>query len=266
MKLKQSFRFMLRDYRGASMIFYLIMLCIMALSLFGALNMSLHLSANETTLADAVGGSFAGCEIASIIFLFVCGLNAYTDQFSMLAQNGVTRRTFFTGHLAASGAVSLLFAVIDRALLFFCDGIGRRMSFPVYSYAFFDLLNQEMDAVEGRIYSVDHPTWQSFVSTLGLYFFFPALGFLIVLVFKRLSRTGCALVGAGVPITLFVVCPLLDTLLFQGRIGQALSDLALSGLRMTVNNPFAFLGIAIGATLVLCLLSWLLLRRIPLKK
>ena len=57
--------------------------------------------------------SVGGLEMASIIFIFVTGLNSFKTTFHMLSANSISRKTMFVSYLAVIGIVAAGMAVID---------------------------------------------------------------------------------------------------------------------------------------------------------
>lgn len=96
MKRKAAVRYLLHSYRNPLLIFYGIILLV---SLLVCTLMEVQV-AGEGKVSSVNG--------ASVIFLFVCGLNAFKEDFCFFLQNGVSRKTQFSATCIAFLPVALL--------------------------------------------------------------------------------------------------------------------------------------------------------------
>ena len=67
-------------------------------------------------IGNYVGGlksTMSGIEFATVIFLFVCGLNSFKSNFYFAKSNGISRRTFIKGLLISSIPLALIMSIID---------------------------------------------------------------------------------------------------------------------------------------------------------
>ena len=104
MKRKAAVRYLLHSYRNPLLIFYGIILLV---SLLVCTLMEVQV-AGEGKVSSVNG--------ASVIFLFVCGLNAFKEDFCFFLQNGVSRKTQFSATCIAFLPVALLMAVVDSLM------------------------------------------------------------------------------------------------------------------------------------------------------
>ena len=63
--------------------------------------------------ADGVNITMSGIEFATVIFLFVCGLNSFKSNFYFAKSNGVSRSSFIKGMLISSVPIALVMSIID---------------------------------------------------------------------------------------------------------------------------------------------------------
>lgn len=54
-----------------------------------------------------------GLEISTVIFLFVCGLNSFKENFYFSQSNNISRKAFITGIISSIFLISIAMAVID---------------------------------------------------------------------------------------------------------------------------------------------------------
>ena len=124
MKLKQSFRYQLADYKAGILVYYCAMLGLLALFLV------------STVVDTGVTVVFSGLSGFSCIFLFICGLCSLHDNLPMHLQHGVSRRTMFQARLLVTAAVSAFMAVVDTLL----SVLLNLLSTPFYGGSLFQQL------------------------------------------------------------------------------------------------------------------------------
>lgn len=255
MKLKQTYRYQLLDCRAALCVFYFVIFCVCALTLFGATGFSLIVNGE-------VEANFAGMELASLIFLFVVGLNSYTEPFTLLSQNGVTRRTFFLGNLLTQTTLAVGMALVDRVILMLLTAIMGGLGGQAKVYSLFDLF------FRSEFYLREPPAQGlgTLIPVIGLYFLALAVGLFIVILYKRLNKAGIIAVSVGVPVTLCILLPLLDETILHGAVDFAASRFLVAAFALAADAPFLALGCTMLVVAVIDALCWLMLRRLPLKK
>jgi len=57
-----------------------------------------------------------GMDFASVVFIFILGLNCFTSAFKFMQANSVSRKRFFAGTIIALGVVALAMATLDSIL------------------------------------------------------------------------------------------------------------------------------------------------------
>jgi hypothetical protein len=112
MNLKSVVKYQILDGKIAIPVFYLVVLCVMALLL---------VSVSE--IGEGSSASISGLEMATIIFLFVVGLNAFRETFRRMMQNGVSRKTMFKGYIITVLILSIGMSLINAVLLW----VGKAM-------------------------------------------------------------------------------------------------------------------------------------------
>lgn len=206
MNTKASFLYQLKEHRKSLIIYYIVILCVFALIFIS--NASLDIGSRT---------ELNGLDAATVIFLFVAGLNSFKENFRMLLQNSVTRKSVWLGRILASLAVCVLMAAADRVLILLLKAAASLLTGNLSGYS---LIEDIYPAAAARL-SAPAMHAAGFLLDLSLNISAAALGFMVSLLFYRLNKTGKALVGAGVPILLFVVLPAFDNaaqlLLFIGR-------------------------------------------------
>lgn len=249
MSVKAAYKYQLAERKKSLIIFYIV---IVILTVFiGVMSVSF----------SSEGGMVSGMESASAVFLFVLGLCTFKEPFFMLLQNGVSRKSFFKSQIFVAITIVFIMAVIDKVLF------GVEKAFASLSHGGYTYLS---------LYEQIYNMGMSFENTFSLHikmfiFYFLlyltvfALGFLITLILYRLPKYGKIAVGAGVPIGLFIILPILDNFLFDSRISHALGRFFDFALGLTSLNPYAAMISFALLYLILSLVSWFLIKKAFLK-
>lgn len=265
MKLKQTCHYLFRDCRGALIVFYFVIFCVCVLTLLGAGGFSL-------LVGGEVYANFAGMELASLIFLFVVGLCSFGENFAMLSQNGVTRRTFFAGSLLVQATIALGMALVDRGicmlLKFIISHSAAYIAPPLEGAARMEVWSLFDLFFRSEYFYTDPPApgLGTLIPAIGLYFLALAIGFFIVIMYNRLSKGGIIAVSVGVPVTLVIVLPLLDAAILGGVLQNGASRVLVWAFRLAADAPVLSLGCTMLIVAMIYALSWLMLRRLPMKK
>ena len=262
MKAKSSIKYQLSDMKRPVAIFYFVMFCILVLGFtafrFNNVSVGSSVMMSSTSIS---GTGFSGMEAASVIFLFVCGLNSFKEFFRMLTQNGVSRKTIFIGRIITFVTVCAGMAVIDRIILVVAKLITSY--FPgAHFIGLFEMIYAGRETqVSGFNMHID-----GMFFNFCLYLAFIAIGYFITIGFYRMNKIAKISVAIGVPMILFNAIPFLDAALLHGVIGRTLYN----------TLTFAF-GFQNGANpyfgMVTCLLifgifaglSWLVMRKAVVK-
>ena len=222
MKLKAAVRYYLNDFKKSVIIFYGVLMVIFLLQLLIA------------ALVHENPGSSSGMEFATTIFLFVAGLNAFKAQFRLFLQNGMSRKTLFTGFVAGLLVLAVAMTVIDLAFGWF------RGLFAPYSTMYMDRFGSLYADKNSLIALADGLLW-SFLAyvTAGM------TGFLITSLYYRMNKAFKLAVSIGVPMLVFVGIPLIDGLYTNGAITAfGINVLAFAfGFGVTIDLSRGFAGL-----------------------
>jgi len=201
-------------------------------------------------------GHVEGLESASVIFIFVFGLNFFKNQFRMLQQNGLSRKTQFL----CSGIVLLLItsailAVIDCLNSFVLQRTSDFSMFQMYYYHRYGAGAGSPRAVlEGLI-------WSFFV-----YAMFGMIGYFITMLYYRMNSSLKVVVSIGVPVFFLIGLPVLDYNLIHVEIIEGIYNLFVLASGFGVANPW---NAVISSAIVIALCAgagFLLIRRAPVKE
>ncbi len=221
MKLKAAVRYYLNDFKKSTMIFYGVLMALFLIQLL------------INALLD--GNSSSGSvEFASSIFLFVAGLNAFKAQFRLFLQNGLSRKTLFTGFIVGLAILAAAMTLIDLAFGWF------RGLFVSYHSMYMDRFGSLYKDGSSFQALADGLLW-SFLSyvTAGM------TGFFITSLYYRMNKALKLIVSIGVPALVFIVIPLIDGLYTKGAITAFFVNIIAFayGFGITVNLSNGFAGL-----------------------
>lgn len=256
MKIKTSFRYQFADYKKGIIIYYLIMTVIMIASVVGAVSISNMREGNYEM------GTINGFSAATAIFALVCGLNAFKENFGFHLQNGASRRTLFAGRLVNTVATALIMAVLDFVLQLLTLGANQLIGNVFKSSTILDMIlaftpQVQMGFWESQLMAVLF----SFVLFLGL----SGLGYFLTIVFYRMNKLGKILVGAGIPVLLWIILPLVDLWFAGMSITSAIFQGILYLMGILTGNLLLPLLTFTGMFVVTSGLAWLFIRKITVK-
>lgn len=243
MKLKQSFRYQLADYKAGILVYYCAMLGLLALFLV------------STVVDTGVTVVFSGLSGFSCIFLFICGLCSLHDNLPMHLQHGVSRRTMFQARLLVTAAVSAFMAVVDTLL----SVLLNLLSTPFYGGSLFQQLY-------GRTYyfGAVGNVLMSLVFAFVLFLLASSLGYFIITLFYRLSKPLRITLGVAIAFLLplgQVLVKLADEVLFHNALAR-LAEHVIWPLQDKIDSSvFLTMGWWLIAAAALSGVTWLILRR-----
>lgn len=246
MRLKSVVKYNINDIKYGVMIYYVVIAAIMAL-------LTVMLAEGSANISNDNIGFVSGAE-ASAIFLFVCGLNSFKQNYLYLSTNGITRKAQFFGFLISSVIIAAVMAAIDTAttniLNIFLD--YRPMFYQIYKAYTAEssqLINTVMD----------------FIWSIVVYLFALVIGYFITTLYYRMSKMLKIVVSVGVPALFMIGSPILTIYLAEmGYMDKFYKVIAFLGYGN--GNPAIAVIITLIETAVVAGLAYLLVRRIPVKE
>lgn len=248
MKLKQSIRYQLADYKAGILVYYCAVVALYVVMYL----VHIFLSRNVLYLNG-------GISAFSAIFLFICGLCSLHDNLPMHLQNGVSRKTMLLGRLVVTVMVGAFCALIDTLLALVID---------------FSPIGLEVNAAtaSASLLRTTYSFWPYMhVGGILLDFFFnffllllaSSLGYFIIVFFYRLPVKLRIVVGACAGFLLFF--GVLGLQLVNDALGYPFSYIAEHYLwpleDAIVASPLLTMGTWAVAAVVLAAVTWLILRR-----
>lgn len=239
MRFKPAFKYQLLDTRKPIIIFYFVMLMIYILITISA----------KVSYSYGMIHSSSGLEAATIVFLFILGLNSYKSSFHMMMANGVSRKTMFLSFIIMAAVISMGMALIDSLLAIILQQFVNYKTIVEITYDYF-----LADSI------AIGPIWQ-FANNLCAIM----TGYFITTLFYRMNKAAKLLVSIGVPVFFLIVFPIIDSYLFSGVIYRAIGSIFsyISGIKtgsVLINICFNLIFSAVWAGL-----AYITLRRAPVK-
>ncbi len=245
MNIKGATKYQINEYIKNIKVFYLVV--ILVIVFFGILS-----SVNASTNFTSVGG----IESATIIFLFILGLNSFKETFLMMLQNGITRKTMFIGRLITILAASVFMAVTDRFVVNVA-GLFNDLNERFYMSAIYD------EFFAGRVESLHLLVMnlEAILITIGIYAAAMVVGYLITCAYYRMNKTLKIAVSIGAPVTVMILLPVLDAAVFDGKVSVALGRFFGFILGVKTGNPYNLLITCVLVIIVGMGITWLLIRK-----
>jgi len=236
MNIKAALKYRLYDSKKPILIYYLAIAGLLLL-LFTSF-MSIKISS----------GRVNGMEMASAIFLFVFGMNSFKESFRLFMQNGVSRKTVFVSQLLSALIICATMSLIDNIISFL-----NKIIFTSDRFSYTGLIEQ----IYGKQGSGISMAILSFGFCFSLNLAFLSLGFLITTLYYRMNKGQKIAVSIGVPALLYVILPVLDTILFK----KALSDAFGKLFSFAFGSPFASILSCIILSTVFYCFCWPLIKK-----
>ncbi len=245
MRLKSVVKYYISDIKASVAIFYIIMAVVISM---------IGIAVNVTT---GEGESFSGGgEMASMIFLFIAGLNSFKQSFLFLSVNSIPRKLQFKGFLLAALAVCGTMAAIDAAYS------NIFSLFIDYRSTFLQLYGEWAAGTSGAVVVL-----VTFLWNITVYISAYIGGYLITNIYYKMSKIIKIIVSIGVPVWFTIILPIIDASITHGRIYKFIGDIFLvfGGLKYGVNPYIPVLSLTVEAAVV-AILCFLLVRTATVKE
>lgn len=196
------FKYQIYDFTKAVIIFYSIIISISLLTI-GLIPKSLE------------NVSFGSMEIATVIFLFIAGLNCFKSNFKFMLANSVSRRKFYFGNIFALISVSAFMALLDSILNIVLE------------------LNIPYEGVVMQLYKNDSFV-AGFLWIFGLYTLFVCLGWFITMLYYSCNKLMKTVISI-VPVLLIALFQYIDWI-SRGLVNKAVRGFLDKAMGFAYNN------------------------------
>ena len=248
-KTLMSFMYQMRDDRKSVIIYYIVInICYIALFVSTGVAMIGEDGAEMFFMSNGHG-------LPTAIFLF-CAC-AFMENFRMLSQNGVSRKSIFIGRLLNSVVLALGMAIIDTII----EGIYKLVSSAIgENYMFISLYDMLYEQFNGGL-AVVLKVLMSLLFFFALFLFMHTLGYLMSNTFNRLGKTTKVIFAAGLPTFIFVIFPIIDSTFYSMQISVKIGKFLTTILGITAQQPLYGVFSLIAGAIICSMLTWLLMRR-----
>ncbi len=254
MRIKPALLYRFYEYRNAILIYYLIMVLVYTF-LFAMTSNSgfvfTNINSQETTTV-----SISGIEMSAIIFLFVLGLNSFTETFKMFLQNSISRKTSLTSFIIVAICAGIGVGFINTLIHLLLSGVERYTTIFQLIYG-----SRYTNVPNGIGYYFEEFLWSSLIYISVL-----ILGFLIAALYYRLNKLLKYIVSIGIPVFFILILPILDVTFAKGNIHKTIFSFIsyVFGISNGFNPYYAMISFLV-LSVVLCSVSHLLVRRAVIK-
>ncbi|MCH5300668.1 MAG: hypothetical protein J1E56_05040 [Ruminococcus sp.] len=251
MRVKNSFLFQFSQCIRPMIIFYSVILAITTLS-------CISIFAYESDVSTVM--TVSGWDFAGLIFLFVTGCVTTSEGFPVHLQNSISRKSYFIGKILSVSAISaimtIMYTFVFQLLL---------------ETVFFGSKVFQVESILHLFYfETDEPTiistlWSSAVLFV-LSLFITMLGVFFSGIFYRVGTITKVTIAAGIPLLFLVVLPIIDSAFLEGTLYYKIFDFFANILGVFEQLPWKGC-LSFGVLfIVTTLLSWLVYRRMPMKR
>lgn len=248
MKLKAAFKFEIRDFLTTVFSVYGVMMLINIIAIVVQLASKNNFKTNMT---------LNGAEIILIVTVFIIAAGDFRENFQMLMQNGVSRKTIFISKAGTGLMFALILSIADRLFIFLSKIISDLVG-----------VTKSTESVWIQIYpefADKHNAVWSFIAFAAVgaavYICSYMLGTVLSGLIYRLGKGGRTALAIALPVTAFVLVPLLleifwETAFVRWLIHTLVTILGLGkGIPYPAAATFTVLSCILGAA------SWLIIRR-----
>lgn len=253
MNILSAYKFQIKSWLKGIFIFFSIITAMDLVGLIGNIIV-------KTVEADG-SSVVSGQEVLVVIFAFVAGIATFSEFFHMLTQNGISRKTISLSKPLAALTVSAILTSVNLLLMqiFTLVTVGNNSINTVYSTEM--LYHQYFENV-GSFAGI-------FTNLLWTFAFCAAAitgGGLIAALMYRLPKYGKFLFWGGLWALFVIVLPIIEWFYSDGAIWNVLFDFVLFVTGVGSGNPFAMVITCSVIFAVTSALTWLLMRRMSVKK
>lgn len=242
MRLAPALKYHLSSMKWPVIVFYIVIYSLLIL-----------MSTSQIIWGDKADGSINGMNMASMIFLFVVGLNSFKSTFHMFAANGISRKTMFVSFVAATGILCAGMALIDSITAVIFNQFVDYQSFLSQLFETRYSTNGFMEYGEGFL-------WMFFTYMASIMF-----GFFITTAYYRMNKPLKLIISIGIPVLMFIILPIVDSQLFSGQIYKAIGKFILFCSGILSGSPFVAMASDVVFYIIFAILGFALMRRATVK-
>lgn len=248
MNILSAYKFQIKSWLKGIFIFFSIITAIYLVGLMGNI------------IADG-SSVVSGQDAALVIFAFIAGIATFSEFFHMLTQNGISRKTISLSKPLVALTASAILTSVNLLLMqiFTLVPVGNKSINTIYLT---EMLYHQYFGNVGSVAGI-------FTNLLWTFAFCAASitgGGLIAALMYRLPKYGKFLFWGGLWALFVIVLPIIEWFYSDGAIWNVLFDFVLFVTGAGSGNPFAMVITCSVIFAVTSALTWLLMRRMSVKK
>jgi hypothetical protein len=253
MKLNAIYKYQLVDHRNAVLIFCAVILAVMAL-------VPMQITFSSDILRTNQSSQIAGLDMAPAVFLFVCGLNAFKENFLFALQNGISRKSLFANRIYVAVTLAVAMALFSLLLL----ALGKLIESPASGIAYSSLLSMIYQSTGTVPFSGLSEYLISFLFLTVLFIAAQTLGYFITVALYRMNKKQKISYIVGFYIVVFVLLPIID-MFISGQISTILLKFLDLSMGISAQNPFIGMFSLTIFSIIATGLTWILIRKTGVK-
>lgn len=249
MNVSLSVKYHLQEYKKALLIFYVF---------YGSIFILQLTTGTPTLVINDIEISSSGLEVASMIFMFVAGLNSFRVPFLFFLVNGVSRKTMFKSTVISLIVVSGLMALVDTlsGLVFHRLADYKTIFELMYGSRY------GIDAFEFNLQFI----LERFAWLYSLYVLASMVGYFVTVLYYRMDLVWKYIVSIGVPVLFIFGLPIVDSAT-GGRMSIFFAEMFLKSMGLwNDHNPYPAMLSFICGTVIYAVLGYMLTRKAVIKK
>lgn len=271
MKLKAAYRYEIADFKKYAAIFYLVLfifyLVIISFSgiswhSYNAVNSSINNTAiTHPGIRYTIGDRrFSGLEFITMIFIFFIGYYALRNTFQTLLHNSISRKTIYISQYYTFFTIVLIMSASCEILITIAKVILTSFATRTYWTTLYE--NVYKISTDGIGSIPFHLV--NFLYNTSLFLFMIALGYLVSLIYYRISRPWKIAVNSVLIISIVMIWPAVNTYT-NNELGKSISDIFKELLGISAQQPVRAMLTFILCFAVLSGCSWLLIQKTTVK-
>ncbi|MBD3110287.1 hypothetical protein IEO70_18330 [Bacillus sp. AGMB 02131] len=241
-----SVKYYMQDYKKSLLVFYGILIGLQIISVAPAL------------VNSNINVSSSGLEVASMIFLFVAGLNSFRVPFLFFLVNGVSRKTMYKSAIVSFTIVSAVMAAVDT--------LSGLVFYRLADYiTIFEQIYGPRYGIEAFQYNLQF-IFERFIWLFCLYVLAIFIGYFITVLYYRMDIIWKYIVSIGVPAFLFLGIPTINNMT-DGKVFVFIAETFLKTMGLwNGHNPYIAMLSFVGGAIIFMILGNLLTRKVIIKK
>lgn len=228
MRKKVSILYQINELKNSIITLYVIVICIMALTIilpWGKFDPSF----------DYYNSKFNGLEIITAIFLFIKGTHFFKNDFKMLMQNSVSRKSIFISKCYVIFIVGFAMSIIGNLILVIGNMIPNKNSINIFQGIYDMLFHQRvMQYSDFRIF------FESLLFSFVFYLFFYCFGYLFIVIKNQMSRKLKIILITAISSFFIIILPFINAL-SNNKINDILLRSLNIALGISSGNSFALM-------------------------